>query len=444
MSNWFDRAENSVRGVQDHVGNLQREAADRARDMSDRAAQSIQQMLSQLPRLLFQGQPPQPVQPAPFTASPINLPDLTRDAFGSVSPVPAGPFALGAIPDVPPLRVDDFTPAIGALSLPPAPPPLAVPSAPQRPAIAAVPLPAAPTLSRPAPPRLLDIQVPDFAFPPMPEFTASAPQFAGSAVSAVLAWTHTPYRIEILDEQMQVLRRMWAGGLGLPPAVERALWERAAGREDVAAQREAAQAMTDFSGRGYTLPPGALLARVDEVRQQAGLRKIALGREVMLKIADVQVENLRFACTQALAAEQVLVSIWNAGAERMLQAARAQVDAELALLNAQVAVFNARQSAYATEAQIYKAKLEGALARVQAYKAQVDAAVAKGQINEQAVRMFEAMHRAMLADVEVYKAKMDGARIAQEVQKGRIDLYRADIQAWAEQLQARKLVFELK
>ncbi|WP_288923188.1 hypothetical protein [uncultured Ottowia sp.] len=440
---WFDNVAGSVRGVQDHVKDLQEGAVDRAQQMAEKAATNIQQMLSKLPHLMYTGKPPEPVKAAPFTASPINLPDLQYEAFGTVSPVPPIAFSLGSLPEIPPLQVDEFRPAVGALSLPPAPPSVAPPAQPGRPALDSVTIPPAPSLQRPPAPRLVDIQVPEFVFPSMPEFTAQEPQFAGSAISVVLSWVETPYRVAILDEQMQVLRRMWSGGLGLPPAVERALWERAAGREDVAAQREAAQAMTEFSGRGYTLPPGALLARVDDVRQQAALRKISLGREVLLKIADVQVENLRFACSQAIAAEQVLVSIWNASAERALQAARAQVDSELALLNAQVAIFNARQSAYATAAQVYKARLEGALARVQAYKTQLDAALAKGQINEQAVRIFEAMQRAMLSDVEVYKARMDGARLLQEVQKGRIDMYRADIQAWAESLQARKIDYDV-
>ena len=432
----------AVRAVQDHVMSLQKQAEGRASQMQRQAQASIQQILGLMPQFtLPSGQPPK-FELNPFQGTNIHLPDLGSAAFGTISPITQSAFSLGVIPQVQRLQVQAFMPAFDQLALPPAPAPLNVGAAPVKPVLDAVTLPPAPALQRPAAPQLLDIRVPDFQFPALPEFNAQAPQFHAPAISAVLNWQERPYRLEILDEQMDKLRAMWNGQLGLPPAVEQALWERAAGREDVAAQREVAQAMQEFSSRGYTLPPGALLARVDDVRQQAGLRKIGLGREVMIKAADVQVENLRFACAQAIAAEQVLVSIWNSQAERAFQAARAQLDGELALLNAQIAVFNARQSAYATEANVYKARLEGALARVQVYKAQVEAALAKGQINEQAVRLFEAMQRAMLADVEVYKARMDGARVAQEVQKGRIEMFRAEVQAWAEGLQAQKLRFD--
>lgn len=439
---WFPFVSPLVKDVQRHVMQSQDEAMDRAEAMSDKALKVIEAINQALPRLGMTGAPPQPVKAPDLRIGNINLPELGKEAFGTVDAPRTGDFVLGAVADVPRLQVDDFRPAFEALALPPAPPAFDPGAAPQKPVVTEPQLPPVPVLERPNRPQMVEIEIPDFEFPQLPAFDAKAPQFHGTAVSAVLQWTETPYELVILDEQMEVLRRMWAGGTGLPPAVEQALWERAASREDVAAQRETAQAMTEFSARGYSLPPGALVARVDDVRQQAGLRKIGLGREVLIKVADTHIENLRFACTQAVAAEQVLVSIWQQTAERAFQAAKTQVDSELALLNAQIAIFNAQQSAYATEANVYKARLEGALARVQVYRAQIDAAVAKGQINEQAVKMFEAMTRAMLSDVEVYKTRMEGARVHSEVQKGRIDMFRAEVQAWAEQLQARKLQYD--
>jgi hypothetical protein len=297
-------------------------------------------------------------------------------------------------------------------------------------------------LQQPDLPSLASVTIPEFDFPTLPTFTATAPEFQGSAVSTVLQWSEEPYEPELLDETAERLRAMWTGGLGLPPAVEQALWERAANREDVAIQRDIAAAMLDFSSRGFSLPPGALVDRVDTIRSDGQVRKLALGREVLLKIADTQVENLRFAVTQSLAAENVLVGIWTATAQRQFEAAKIQLDSQLSLFNAMVALYNARQQGYATEATVFRTRLEGELARLQVFRARIEGAVAQGQLNEQAVRVYGERVKALMANIEVYRARVEGVRAVTEQQRAKVDIYRSQIEARAEEISADKTRFE--
>ena len=75
-------------------------------------------------------------------------------------------------------------------------------------------------------------------------------------------------------------------------------------------------------------------------------------------------------------------------AQRGFEAAKVQLESELALLNAQVAIFNARQSAYQTAANVHKIALEERALELEKFKAELEAEIAKGQINEQRVKVF--------------------------------------------------------
>jgi hypothetical protein len=372
----------------------------------------------------------------------FDLPEISATSFGTVTSEDVERPNLDNVRDAPEVDIAPFMPSVTSLNIPEAPDFTAPLDAPPRPDLLAIDIPAAPILDKPAFPSLEPITIPTFDFPTLPTFSSTAPEFEGTPVSNVLQWTERPYAIEVLDEMIAKLRDIWNGENGIPPAVENAMWERAAGREDLDTSRQVSQAMLDFSSRGFTEPPGMLTARIDAIREESQIKKNALNREQTIKMAELQVENVRFACEQSVAAENVLVNIWNNTAQRQFEAARVQLDSQLALYNAQVALFNARQQAYATDAQVFRVRLEGELARIEVFKAQLEGEVARGQLNEQQVRIYAERVRALLTDVEVYKAVMEGASIQSDVNKNIIDGYRADIQAYAARIDADKSRFD--
>lgn len=442
MSGIFAAARDQQGQQQAWVQGQLENAITQATVMRDAAKSGIDAMANIVPGLL-----PMPAMPSSPSLSmnisgQMALPALASTAFGTVTPINRADIGLNGVAPIPNIDITDFEPGFEAIVSHPAPEFQDPGAAPTAPTLGAIALPTKPQLERPVMPGMTEIVIPEFTFPTLPEFQGTPPEFQATSVDAVLQWTETPYEREILDDAMAKLRGMWDGQLGLPPAVEQALWERAASREDQTAMRDVSAAAVEFSGRGYTLPPGALVARVDAIRTEAALRKTGLGREILIKIADTQVENLRFACTTALAAEQVLVSIWREMAARSFDAAKHQMDSQLALLNAQVAIFNARQSAYRTSAEIFKINLDAQLSRIQVYKAQLDGEIAKGQINEQRVRMYGEMVKALMADLEIYKTEMQGAQLQSELQRNEVDVFKARVSAFGEVLNAQKVRFE--
>lgn len=372
----------------------------------------------------------------------VTLPEINASDFGTISGVTAGAPSFIPVRDPGNIDITPFMPSVAGLNIPEAPDAAAPVSAPTRPGLSGVDIPGAPVLDKPLFPSLATIEIPEFAGVTLPLWNATAPEFEGTAVSTVLQWGDPQYDVEIIDEVVDKLRELWAGSNGIPPAIEQAMWERAANREDLDVSRQISAADIEYSSRGFTMPPGMHAARIDTIREEAQIKKQGLNREIAIKMAEIQVENVRFAVEQGIASENVLFNIWNNIAQRQFEAAKIQLDAQLALYNAQVALFNARQSAYATEAQVFKARLDAELATIEVFKAELEGELARGQLNEQRVRIYGEQIRALLADVEVYKAVMQGASIQSDVNRNIIEGFKADVQAYAEQIRADKVRFE--
>lgn len=430
----------------DHVSGVRGFVTDSisdARSWANAARQSAETTLSSLssfnPNIGSVSQPARPSLNLVWNAA-MQLPQINATDFGEIhSSRPNSP-VLKSVRTAPDVDIQPYLPSIASLNIPDAPS-LSNISAPTEPTLGAVAIPVAPTINKPAFPSLSSIDIPDFTFPTLPTFDESAPEFSGTPVSAVLQWSETCYSTEVLGEVVNKLRDLWEGS-GIPPAVEAAMWERAASREDLDVARQLSALDVEHSSRGFTQPTGVLDAQKDALREEAAVRKQGLNREIAIKMAEVHIDNVRFACEQGVAAENVIFNIWNNMAQRQFDAAKIQLDAELAQFNAHVSLFNARQQAYSTRAQVYKTKLDAELMRIEVFKAELEGSLAKGQLNEQQVRIYGEQIKALLSDVEIYKAEMQGANLQSDVNRNIIEGYKANVTAYAEKLRADKARFD--
>ena len=441
MTTVFDQAYSTVQGIEALVGARVQDARDTADSLSNTALTTIAN-LSGVNFNFNAGGLPTP----PTLASSINvdleLPIIEPTSFGTItSDLGAGP-ALDAVPVLASLTLPTFNPSINSLSIP-APPAYTAPDAPPTaPTLATISIPTDPNTPLPQAPTLEELSIPTFAGITLPTFDATLPEFEGTALSGILQWQEPTYAVEILDEVMTEIRRLWAGGSGIPEAVERAMVERALGREDMIIERAVSDVRVEFSARGFTMPTGMEAARADRVRQDGMVKKQAANRDLTIKFAEAQIENVRFAITQGVAAENVLVNIFLNSAERMFQAAKLQLETQVQIHNAQVALFNARTNSYQVRASVFDSLVRAALAEIEVFKAEVEAETAKGQLNEQRVRTYLAQIEAVQTSVEVFKARMQGAQIESEVERNKIEIYRAEVQAYAERIAADRVKFE--
>ncbi len=390
------------------------------------------------------------------TITPPSMPELSLE----LDAIPAGTLEIGPLLDVPEFagigalleHIDNLDLSLDELPSAPQAPIIQIPEAPaedavdmpERPVIdTTVDLPAPPSAALPEMEALLAIQLPEFEFPDLPAFNGAPPSLDFSVPDSVLLnWQEPTYSSQVLDDLTGEVRRMMAGGTGLPPAVEQALFARARDRASADVERSVQDAFADWASRGYEMPPGMLTKQVSVAREQGQLRSAELNRDIMVEAAKWEIDNLRFAVQQGLALEGLTANLFENTVKRLYEAARFHAESQISLLDARVAVFNARNEAFRSTVEVYKTQLDGALAKLQAYKTAVDAQAVIGQINAQRVEVFKARLQAVLSDVEIFKALMDGAKLKSEVAKVQLDGYRADVQVYAERLQAQKNRFD--
>lgn len=387
---------------------------------------------------------PPPIPEITFDIEPPEqqgLQEIGSTTFGEITAeVPTAP-VLPALPALPAFEFQEFEPTVEFSA--PAPVTVSAPDAPVAPEPGEIVTPDAPDLIRPILPELTQIVIPAFAFAPIADFGADLPEFEGATPVTTLQWAEPVYVSEILDEVMTQIRAFWSGDTGLPPVVEQAMWERAASREDLALARQIADVATEFSSRGFTMPPGMQAARADALREDGVVKKLGLNREIAIEVAKIHVENARVAVQQGIAAEQVLANIFLNGTQRTFEAAKYSVQAQLELHGAMVALYNARMNGYGIQAQVYETQLKARLAEIEVFKAQLEGEIAKGTINEQRVKAYTAQIEAMKADVDVYTARMEGAKVQADVERLRIEGYKGQVDAYSALIGAEKLKVDI-
>lgn len=360
-------------------------------------------------------------------------------------------FSSGDAPADPSISAPS-TPSIGAMptfngdapaiTLPARPTSLAVTPPGAAPTIAEQTFPNAPNIDSLSAPQLRDITIPDSPTLAFPSFEGIAPILNIDVPSVGITWSEAKYSSALLAETTARVRSMLVGGTGLPAPVESALFERAKGRLDVSSFRAVQEATEQWSARGFSEPGGELAARLREVREQNRDATNTLNRDILIRVHEVEVENLRFAVQQGVALESMLIEYEGAYAARALEAQRLVVQAAIDVYNARINLYNAGLSAYRTQAEVFRTLIDAERTKVEVFRAQVEAAVAEGTLNESMVRAYAEQVRAQGLRVDIYEAQIRGVQAKVEADKARVEAFRATVQAYAEQVGAKKAEFE--
>ncbi len=162
--------------------------------------------------------------------------------------------------------------------------------------------------------------------------------------------TYYPLASDAFDEATNwLVNSITLGGTGINPAIESQIWQRGRDRILIDSQRAEAQTLDEFSARGFSLPPGALSARIDTVRHE-GMKAIGeFSRDAAIKQADIEIENLRFAVDQAIksrmsaiAAASDYIRALMSGPDTAAKVASINSDAKARMMGATAELYRAR------------------------------------------------------------------------------------------------------
>ena len=352
------------------------------------------------------------------------------------------------------------TPAYGAapaVSIPAAPtldfgvaPTISLPAAPD------LSIGAAPTLDfgvRPTVGAVADITFPDeisFSMPSAPSLMSlSTPTFAGvnihedwmtkfDNISTLDLVAPTPYSYALgpeyastlLSNLKTTLNSRLSGGTGLPEDVEQAIWDRARSRETSIALANEADILRTSEALGFPLPAGVIAAQTRDAQKGYYDKLSGLSRDVAIKQAELEQENLKQTIDAGMALEGKLID-YSYQLERLtFEAAKEQADNAIQAYNAQVEKYKALLSVYSIYSDAYKTIISAELAKVEVYKAQLQAEETKAQVNMTLVGQYKAEIDARMAFVEIYKAQIGAANARIGLEQAKLSMVGEEIRAY--------------
>lgn len=349
-----------------------------------------------------------------------------------------GDLVLAGVDEVVPGDVPVFSAVVPVVQILDKPDALSATAPGDAPLVSDVTIPDAPVIVFPTDPTLQLISIPAAPTLALPVWTGVAPDGTSLVVPTTgFVWSEDYYDSALLGDVTGRLTTMLLGGTGLPAAIEQAIWDRGRAREDVAAIKATQETYEEFSARGFMLPTGALAGRVAEVWQKNHEASSTFSRDVAIKQAELEVENLKFSVATGMQLEGQLMTYSGQYAQRALDAAKVSVQVAIDIFNAQVALYNARLQAYQTEAQVYKELIQAESLRLEQYRTEIEAQKLVGDINIQAIQIYSERIKALLAAVELYKAQLDGVKTVVEVDRTRIEGFRATVDAYKSEVEAK-------
>ena len=337
------------------------------------------------------------------------------------------------------INIDEFNEAAPTLDLPTAPT-INYGAAPTVPTIGAVTVPAAPVLPSVPAPTYLELSTPTFAGVDLrPDYLSRLENIPTLDLVAPTPYHYTRgagYASELLSNLKATLNERVKGGTGLPPAVEQAIWDRARSRETRIGLANEAEVMRSAEARGFHLPDGVLAAQLREAQQAYYEKLSGLSRDVAIKQAELEQENLKQTIAAGMQLEGQLIDYSFKLEQLTFESAKVAADTAIQAYNAQVERFKALMSAYGVYASAYEAIIKAELSKVEVYKAELQGEQAKAEINTAMVQQFKAQIEAGMAQVEVFKAQVSGANTLVQLEQAKIGAVGEQIKAYVAQINA--------
>lgn len=303
--------------------------------------------------------------------------------------------------------------------------------------------PLAPILAEVPNPNVYPINIPKTPITNVSDFDSIPPTYNGVPVPENdFSWSEDPYTSDILAQTQSVITEMLSGTTGIPDVIWDALWQRDADKEDKQAVRLIQEIREAFADSGFTLPIGIRKAKEQEVYVKIYESNNTRARDIAIKQAEHETENLKNAVIQGLAMENMLSQLRDRTLARLLDAAKYTVQSAIDIYNASVAKYNIDMQSFSLEMEAHRLELETEISRVEVYKSEVIAMGEVGKLNSIAVDTYVAMQTALKLKVDIYNIEVEAAKSKTEANKIIMEGYATEIGAYKTMVEAAMLDYE--
>lgn len=240
-----------------------------------------------------------------------------------------------------------------------------------------------------------------------------------------------------------------AGGTGLNPTIENAIYERAKDKNLSEARRVRNAAFNDLAGRGFTMPTGSLLSAEQQARQNGSDNLARAGVEITVMQAEMEQKNLQFAVTTSANIRQWVVSAMLSYMQNLvaingqaLDYAKSILGAVIEVYNASVKAFNARLDAYKAQAVVYETQLKSAMAGIELYRIEIQALEALTQVDKAKVDVYRARIDSLTALAAVFREQVNAVLGQVTLEKAKMELFEAKVQAYSAVVQGKNVEWQ--
>lgn len=335
--------------------------------------------------------------------------------------------------------IDDFTEVDPTLSLPTAPT-VTYGSIPTIPSIANIPVPDAPTVTMPALPTYMALNTVTFGGVDLhADWLTKLETIPTLNIVEPTPYSHNvnpAYTSALLESMSALLDARLNGGTGLPSAVEQAIWDRSRDRETSIAQSNIDEVMRKSETLGFKLPTGALSAQLRQAEQAYYDKLSELSRDVAVKQAELEQENLKQTIAAGIQLEGQLIDHCYKLEQLTFENAKTYADNSIQVYNAQVENYKALLQSYTVYADAYKTVIQAELSKVEVYKAELQAEQTKVNVNVSLVEQYKAQIEAGMSAVKIFEAQVAAAQTLVELERAKIGAAGEQIQAYVAQVNA--------
>jgi hypothetical protein len=263
--------------------------------------------------------------------------------------------------------------------------------------------------------------------------TAIAPPLDGQ-----LDWSELEYSSALATALSAKFGDMLQGSLGLPAAIENAIFDRGRAKEERLSRKFIQELSEDMDTRNLTEPNGIFGGRLQAAREANRVAVGGLNQEITIESLKLSIENVKFAAGQGMAWEQTLIAMNGAMNERALRVALAVRDYGIARVNALIGIATIQQQAYATDATVWRQQLEGELAKLQKTRLEMEVEQLRGTMNSQRLAQYQASLEGLRTLAGLYQSDIEAAKVRGEINVQRIDAAKLLVEKYVAQVDGWK------
>tara|TARA_R110002110_G_scaffold415835_1_gene657232 strand:+ start:47651 stop:49543 length:1893 start_codon:yes stop_codon:yes gene_type:complete len=279
------------------------------------------------------------------------------------------------------------------------------------------------------------------------EFTITREQLVTAASSYADAWLtqYCPGYHDGMAELEGRISEALAGGSAMNEAWEEAIYDRAVVRVNDE-QHRAQEALTvDYARRGFTIPPGAVMAGLSRIRHETARNLADVAGNIANERARLELQHLQFGMQISTTLRQHFSSAMQNYMQLVLSAngIALQYAQEIGrwaaeLFNQRAEMYRLEIQRYQAEAQVYAVRLESAFAIIRQFEVQIEAERLKIDLDSNAIALYEAKIRGQQSKVDLYNARLQGLRTQLEAEAQKMSLFETEVRAYAARVSAKE------